>query len=295
MFSTVLKDLDLRAVAVAERFNRTHAELLAIVMEVDRANLAQAMGLSSTYDYCRRRLNLSEDVACGFIAVARKAERMPELRDAVEGGLSFSKAKIAAHVITPENQEDLLAKAKASTCAELERETVKISPREAVVEKVRVVAEDRHRLELGLSEEILRKLRRAQDLVCNKAKKAASLEDTLAAVLELYLEKEDPQRKAERARPGKSEPSAKDIPAASRHAVNLRDGNRCQAPGCGRTRWVDIHHIKPRSQGGTHDPENLITLCGFHHRDLHRENHPPRGGYRNGGYPAPFAFKVSPR
>ena len=270
MLSAVLKNLDQRAVATAARFNQTHAELLAIVMEVDRAKLAHALGLSSTYDYCRRRLNLSEDVACGFIAVARKAARVPELQQAVNEGLSFSKAKIAARVITPANQEDLLAKAKDSTCAELERETVKISPREAVVEKVRIVAEDRHRLELGLSEEVLQKLRRAQDLVCNKAKKAASLEETLAAVLELYLEKEDPQRKAERAKPSAPNLSGEKIPAASLHAVTLRDEERCQEPGCGRRRWLETHHIKPRAEGGTHEPENLLTLCGFHHRRRHQ-------------------------
>ena len=43
----------------------------------------------------------------------------------------------------------------------------------------------------------------------------------------------------------------------------------CQAPGCERTHHLHIHHVKPWSQGGTTDPDNLILLCGNHHRGLH--------------------------
>ncbi len=43
----------------------------------------------------------------------------------------------------------------------------------------------------------------------------------------------------------------------------------CQAPGCERTHHLHIHHVRPWSQGGTTDPDNLILLCGYHHRALH--------------------------
>jgi hypothetical protein len=33
---------------------------------------------------------------------------------------------------------------------------------------------------------------------------------------------------------------------------------------------VDIHHIKPRSESGTDDPDNLIVLCPTCHREAHR-------------------------
>ena len=33
---------------------------------------------------------------------------------------------------------------------------------------------------------------------------------------------------------------------------------------------VDVHHLDARSEGGRHDPENLVTLCGAHHRANHR-------------------------
>ena len=46
--------------------------------------------------------------------------------------------------------------------------------------------------------------------------------------------------------------------------VRARDKHRCQVPGCSRTS-VHAHHIIPRSQGGTDDPENLVSLCAAHH------------------------------
>ena len=38
----------------------------------------------------------------------------------------------------------------------------------------------------------------------------------------------------------------------------------CQVLGCSRAA-VHAHHIIPLSQGGTDDPENLISLCAAHH------------------------------
>jgi len=59
-------------------------------------------------------------------------------------------------------------------------------------------------------------------------------------------------------------------PPAVRRAVLRRDSRCCRVPGCRHTRYVDVHHLDPRAEGGGHEPENLITLCGAHHRALHR-------------------------
>jgi len=59
------------------------------------------------------------------------------------------------------------------------------------------------------------------------------------------------------------------IPAWLRELVHHRDGGHCQHPGCRHTRWLQIHHVQPWSQGGATDLDNLILICGFHHRFLH--------------------------
>ncbi|MGH7856893.1 MAG: DUF222 domain-containing protein, partial [Candidatus Binatia bacterium] len=43
----------------------------------------------------------------------------------------------------------------------------------------------------------------------------------------------------------------------------------CRFPGCGRRRWVHAHHIVPWGKGGPTDMDNLVLLCGLHHRLVH--------------------------
>jgi hypothetical protein len=63
------------------------------------------------------------------------------------------------------------------------------------------------------------------------------------------------------------------IPPALRRALNARDRG-CRFPGCGSRRFLDAHHIEHWANGGTTDLDNLLYLCGHHHRLLHE------GGYR---------------
>lgn len=59
------------------------------------------------------------------------------------------------------------------------------------------------------------------------------------------------------------------VPAAMRRALDLRDGGRCRFPGCENSRWVDAHHIVHWARGGHTKLDNLILLCGHHHRLVH--------------------------
>jgi hypothetical protein len=69
--------------------------------------------------------------------------------------------------------------------------------------------------------------------------------------------------------PSGQQRATQDIPPALRRAVLRRDVHRCRMPGCRHADFVDLHHIQLREEGGTHDAENLITLCGAHHRACH--------------------------
>ena len=60
------------------------------------------------------------------------------------------------------------------------------------------------------------------------------------------------------------------IPPALRRAVLRRDHECCQVPGCSHATFLDLHHLQPRSEGGQHELENIITICGAHHRAAHR-------------------------
>ncbi|MEN8007670.1 MAG: HNH endonuclease [Candidatus Krumholzibacteriota bacterium] len=67
------------------------------------------------------------------------------------------------------------------------------------------------------------------------------------------------------------------IPPRIRREVLARDRHHCRRKGCHHTRFLDIHHIVPRSAGGNNDPENLVTLCPACHALCHE-----RGGNLGG-------------
>jgi len=55
------------------------------------------------------------------------------------------------------------------------------------------------------------------------------------------------------------------IPSATRAAILHRDLGICTIDGCRSRYRLQPHHIAPYSEGGDHDPENLTTLCWYHH------------------------------
>lgn len=59
------------------------------------------------------------------------------------------------------------------------------------------------------------------------------------------------------------------IPPAKRRKVLRRDHGRCRVPGCRSKSNIDIHHVTPRAEGGTHDVDMMVCLCEAHHLALH--------------------------
>ncbi len=67
-------------------------------------------------------------------------------------------------------------------------------------------------------------------------------------------------------------PSSRTIPGAIRNRVLFRDGHMCVIAGCTSRTRLQIHHLEAFAAGGTHDPDNLITVCWYHHHVvIHQE------------------------
>jgi 5-methylcytosine-specific restriction endonuclease McrA len=66
-------------------------------------------------------------------------------------------------------------------------------------------------------------------------------------------------------------PNRATIPPRVRAAVLARDRHRCVTPGCGATRFLEVHHVVARVRGGSNLAENLVTLCGRCHAFAHSE------------------------
>jgi hypothetical protein len=58
------------------------------------------------------------------------------------------------------------------------------------------------------------------------------------------------------------------IPPALRRAMHSRDQG-CRFPGCCNDKYLDGHHIEHWVNGGATKLSNLVSLCRFHHRQVH--------------------------
>ena len=63
------------------------------------------------------------------------------------------------------------------------------------------------------------------------------------------------------------------IPTAIRRALLIRD-QHCRFPGCANGAFLHGHHVHHWLHGGRTALDNLVTLCSFHHRQVHE------GGFR---------------
>ena len=145
-------------------------------------------------------------------------------------------------------------------------------------------------------------LKRAQDIVSQSKRTAASYEETLKEVLIEFFQRKDPVEKAKRnvkrnvnkmklaevktknitaevnavaSVPDISKKNLRYIPAPLKHNIYMRDNGQCRyvnnGKRCENRRWLDIHHKIPLAKGGPMTEENLITLCSAHHKQQHFE------------------------
>ena len=116
------------------------AELLALLIEVERRRLHLALGHSSLFVYCVRVLHLSEQAAYSRITGARAARRYPELLPLLaQGALTLSSVERLAPHLTDDTVEPLLEAARFKSTREVERLIAGLCPRPDIPASVRAV------------------------------------------------------------------------------------------------------------------------------------------------------------
>jgi hypothetical protein len=119
---------------------------------------------------------------------------------------------------------------------------------------------------------------RCRELTIRKAQKPLTEGETLAMVFEDYVGRHDPEKKALRAlakgavaeatgparvaAPG--EERSRFTPAAEKHALVLRQGDRCCVEGCDEPLLEDAH-VLPFRSGGSNGAVNKRRECRRHH------------------------------
>ena len=263
-------------------------QIIHVLQQIDKAKAYRHFGSASLFQYCVSLLGLTEATAYHFISVARKAVQVPALAEAIQSRrLSVSKAARMVSKLTSENVKELLAFAETHSTREVEK---RINPERQV--------------KLRVSARLLVKLKRAQAVISG----SCGLEVVLEKMVDEYLQRHDPVEKAKRARSGttkqkmRSEQDTENmslgsrqdkvdrrtafkrpqLKASVRNQVLHRDQGRCthidsRGKRCENERWLHIHHLKPRCEGGGDEMTNLTTLCAAHHDLVHQLSLPIDG------------------
>jgi hypothetical protein len=126
----------LRALAGEER--NVQADFLVHLDALDGRRGYAELGYPSLWEYCLRALNLREGAAGRRIGAMRVLRRFPSLVDAVrEGRLCLSTLCALGPVLTPENVEEVTARAAFRTKAETDAIAASVRPRPAPANGIR--------------------------------------------------------------------------------------------------------------------------------------------------------------
>ncbi len=267
-----------------------HAQLIAYLAEVEARRLDRLHACSSIWDFCIRKLGMSESEAHRRITAARIVRRFPHVLGHIERGeIHLCGLYALRKFVKSERFEDLLREACGKTTREVELMVASrfpkpdVAPRVEPVEpqapvpvatasteqawslslsdpsltesrpKVEPLSSTRYRIELTVSAETRAKLERIKDLMRHR-NPTGDLETIFDASLGLLLTKLEKERLGKTSRPR----SGTRTGPAKREAIppatgNERRGLYRECPGGIRCAdEIDESVRRPRPLGGEH-------------------------------------------
>ena len=276
---------------------RVDVRLIVLLIEVDERRLHLTTACSSLFDFCRRRLGMSEGAAFRRINAARLAARFPGLLAHLQRGAThLSTLVLLRDFLTAENVDELVAATSGKTKREIQEVLVARAPRPDVPSLLRKLpaataaaaspsaeaahleplSPERYRLQLTASAALRDKLERARELMRHR-NPSGDLAAIVESALDALLEKLEKDRLAKTTRPAKSARPAKEgvVSSAARREVFERDGEQCafhdtEGRQCPARGFLEVDHVAARARGGSGAAANLRILCKAHNR-LHAE------------------------
>ncbi len=123
------------------------ADVIEHLVELDRRRLYLDAACGSLSSYCSERLGYSEDEAAKRVRVTRLASRLPQvLEDLRTARIHLTGLCLLAPVLTPDNAEELLEKARGKSKRQIEELLARQFPQPDVPDRI-----DRQPEQLGLS------------------------------------------------------------------------------------------------------------------------------------------------
>jgi hypothetical protein len=282
------------AVSASKTHKDSEFRVIESIQKVDQSQFFKKINCSSLNAYVQTHLGYSEAVTGSLISVSRKSKRIPRLQSALKNQeITSSVAQKFLSVVTNENAEELIEFTKHNSCRALERKVSGISGNQKVtitidqetldlLERVRALecqSEQSSVTRLSALKASLKLYIERKDPIL-KAKRALKKSKNSSREVQKHpreMKKQIPEgqkqtRQAKKQTPEGQKQKTKRTPppAYVRHLVNLRDERRCthinsEGKRCVENKWLDLHHVTHVKDGGTNDPDNLRTLCGYHH------------------------------
>jgi hypothetical protein len=190
--------------------------------------------------WCAERLGLAPSTVRQRIALERRLQRLPALREALRSGrLSYEQARLVARVAQPADVEDRIERAAGKTCIAYRREVEGEERRQMWrAGELRALVPD------DVDEVLADAVRSARALAPRLTPGEALV---LVSLHFIRVWKEEFWRVIRAVDP-----------------VILRDAGLCQIPGCSRAA-DHVHHVLFRSAGGPLEEWNELSVCAVHH------------------------------
>ncbi|MFO0736889.1 MAG: HNH endonuclease [Labilithrix sp.] len=120
------------------------ARVIVMLMEVEDRRLHLELACSSMFDFCTRRLGMSEGEAFRRITAARLSKRFPPVLEAVrKQRVHLSSLVLLRDLFTRENVDELLAAAAGKTKRAVQELVAKLAPRPDVPASIRRLPQSR--------------------------------------------------------------------------------------------------------------------------------------------------------
>ncbi len=296
-----------KLVALAKDRARLDADEAVWLLEGLRQSIHVPLGMGTYFEYLERVFGYRPRFAAERLRVAQALEDLPEIRQALRDGvLSWSAVREITRVATAQTEGEWIETAKNQTMRQVEQLVSGLvpgdRPGDPADEGVR-----RHVLRFEVTGETYSLVREAKAYIEREVGHSLGDDDVLAMIARTVLQGptdegranyqiamtvcrvcergwqdgagdvvevapeviEAAECDAQRMSMTHVGKATQTIPPATRRNVLRRDHGRCVVPGCRSSKFIDVHHLRPRADGGNHDPDNLACVCGAHHAAIH--------------------------
>ncbi|HRK06739.1 MAG TPA: HNH endonuclease signature motif containing protein [Pseudobdellovibrionaceae bacterium] len=270
------KELHNKLLGLVREERRVLADILTHLKEVERRKLYCDFKRTSLFDYAVKELGYSEDQAQRRIEAMRLLKDLPEIAPAIrDGRLTITNIAQANRLFrhTQPTRDERVAFIKSienKTKREVEREIAAIAPELPKPERARATTASTSRLALELPNETLELITQLKGALAHKYPNMTTAElITLLAQEKLTALRPAPARNSHAPTDAVQPAPARNThasPKRSRYVPNklrrkIQHEAQHKCANCGSQHALEVDHIHPFAQGGTHTPANLRTLC----------------------------------